>query len=215
MKSAILDADKEGFLRSETSLVQTIGRAARNEHGEVIMYADSVTPSMEKAITETVRRREIQEKYNAEHGIIPKTIKKDVHQIIEITSKEKLDGKKKHLSKKEEIIMKLKKNNVNVLLDEIRTITIKGNKINILGLVEEQGSAEAYMKRAKGNFQYKDYSIIFQEFAKLPGIKLVLCHYPENFKAIGDKSYYKYKFDLMFSGHAHGGQFRLPFVGGL
>ena len=81
--------------------------------------------------------------------------------------------------------------------------------------MEEQGSAEAYMKRAKGNFQYKDYSIIFQEFAKLPGIKLVLCHYPENFKAIGDKSYYKYKFDLMFSGHAHGGQFRLPFVGGL
>nr|WP_302660825.1 metallophosphoesterase [uncultured Clostridium sp.] len=118
-------------------------------------------------------------------------------------------------AKYEEIIMKLKKNNVNVLLDEIRTITIKGNKINILGLVEEQGSAEAYMKRAKGNFQYKDYSIIFQEFAKLPGIKLVLCHYPENFKAIGDKSYYKYKFDLMFSGHAHGGQFRLPFVGGL
>ena len=102
---AILDADKEGFLRSETSLVQTIGRAARNEHGEVIMYADSVTPSMEKAITETVRRREIQEKYNAEHGIIPKTIKKDVHQIIEITSKEKLDGKKKHLSKKERQLM--------------------------------------------------------------------------------------------------------------
>ena len=102
---AILDADKEGFLRSETSLVQTIGRAARNEHGEVIMYADSVTPSMEKAITETVRRREIQEKYNAEHGITPKTIKKDVHQIIEITSKEKLDGKKKHLSKKERQLM--------------------------------------------------------------------------------------------------------------
>ena len=102
---AILDADKEGFLRSETSLVQTIGRAARNKHGEVIMYADSVTPSMEKAITETVRRREIQEKYNTEHGITPKTIKKDVHQIIEITSKEKLDGKKKHLSKKERQLM--------------------------------------------------------------------------------------------------------------
>ncbi len=92
---AILDADKEGFLRSETSLVQTIGRAARNEHGEVIMYADSVTPSMERAITETLRRREIQEKYNTEHGITPKTIKKDVHQIIEITSKEKPEGKKK------------------------------------------------------------------------------------------------------------------------
>ena len=102
---AILDADKEGFLRSETSLVQTIGRAARNEHGEVIMYADSVTPSMERAITETLRRREIQEKYNTEHGITPKTIKKDVHQIIEITSKEKLEGKKKHLSKKERQLM--------------------------------------------------------------------------------------------------------------
>lgn len=92
---AIIDADKEGFLRSETSLVQTIGRAARNANGEVIMYADSVTPSMERAITETLRRRKIQEKYNEEHGIIPKTIKKNVRQVLEITSKEKLDGKRK------------------------------------------------------------------------------------------------------------------------
>ncbi len=102
---AILDADKEGFLRSETSLVQTIGRAARNENGEVIMYADSVTPSMERAITETVRRRDIQQKYNEAHGITPKTIKKDVRQVIEITSKEKLSGKKKHLTKKEKQLM--------------------------------------------------------------------------------------------------------------
>lgn len=84
---AILDADKEGFLRSETSLVQTIGRAARNANGEVIMYADSVTPSMERAISETFRRRDIQMKYNEDHGIIPKTIKKDVRDVIEITSK--------------------------------------------------------------------------------------------------------------------------------
>ena len=82
---AILDADKEGFLRSETSLVQTIGRAARNADGLVIMYADSVTPSMERAISETVRRREIQQKYNEENCIIPKTIKKDIHDIIEIS----------------------------------------------------------------------------------------------------------------------------------
>lgn len=102
---AILDADKEGFLRSETSLVQTIGRAARNENGEVIMYADCVTPSMERAITETIRRREIQQKYNEEHNITPKTIKKDVRQIIEITSKDKLEGRKKHLTKKERALM--------------------------------------------------------------------------------------------------------------
>lgn len=99
---AILDADKEGFLRSETSLVQTIGRAARNANGEVIMYADSVTPSMERAISETTRRRSIQQKYNEEHGVTPKTIKKSVRDVLEITSKEKVEGKsKKRMSKRE------------------------------------------------------------------------------------------------------------------
>ena len=88
---AILDADKEGFLRSETSLVQTIGRAARNAEGQVIMYADSVTNSMERAITETERRRSIQQKYNEENGITPKTIIKNVHEIIEIGTKPKTD----------------------------------------------------------------------------------------------------------------------------
>ncbi len=91
---AILDADKEGFLRSGRSLIQTIGRAARNAEGQVIMYADSVTPSMEYAITETERRRAIQEKYNLDHGIVPKTIKKDVAEILEIST-HKDDGKKK------------------------------------------------------------------------------------------------------------------------
>ena len=85
---AILDADKEGFLRSETSLIQTIGRAARNAGGQVIMYADSVTPSMERAIKETERRRAKQKAYNEEHGIIPQTIKKDVREIIEISTHE-------------------------------------------------------------------------------------------------------------------------------
>ena len=98
---AILDADKEGFLRSETSLVQTIGRAARNANGQVIMYADSVTPSMERAITETERRRTIQQKYNDEHGIIPKTIKKDVRDIIEIGSKVETDKPDSKLSRAE------------------------------------------------------------------------------------------------------------------
>ena len=82
---AILDADKEGFLRSETSLIQTTGRAARNVSGQVIMYADNVTKSMQKAIEETYRRREIQDKYNKEHNIIPKSIVKDVRDVIEAT----------------------------------------------------------------------------------------------------------------------------------
>ena len=82
---AILDADKEGFLRSETSMIQTIGRAARNSESKVIMYADKITGSMDRAIKETNRRREIQMQYNEEHGIIPKTIIKDVRAVIEAT----------------------------------------------------------------------------------------------------------------------------------
>ena len=103
---AILDADKEGFLRSETSLVQTIGRAARNAEGEVIMYADSVTDSMERAISETERRRDIQSRYNTEHGITPKTVIKDVRDIIEIGQKvknEKPISKMSRLEKEAEI----------------------------------------------------------------------------------------------------------------
>lgn len=82
---AILDADKEGFLRSERSLIQTMGRAARNENGKVIMYADKITPSMQVAIDETNRRRKIQEAYNEKHGIVPKTIRKDVRELIRAT----------------------------------------------------------------------------------------------------------------------------------
>ncbi len=98
---AILDADKEGFLRSETSLVQTIGRAARNAEGQVIMYADSVTNSMERAITETERRRSIQQKYNEQNGITPKTIIKNVHEIIEIGTKPKTDKAVSKMSRME------------------------------------------------------------------------------------------------------------------
>ena len=92
---AILDADKEGFLRSETSLIQSIGRAARNAQGQVIMYADTVTGSMERAITETERRRSLQMAYNQEHGIVPKTIIKGVRDVLEITSKKKVEAKTK------------------------------------------------------------------------------------------------------------------------
>ena len=107
---AILDADKEGFLRSETSLIQTMGRAARNENGRVIMYADTVTGSMERAINETRRRRQLQESYNAEHGIRPRTIKKDVAALLEI-SKGSDSSRKEKLTKRdrEELIRKLEK----------------------------------------------------------------------------------------------------------
>ncbi len=109
---AILDADKEGFLRSERSLIQTIGRAARNAEGMVIMYADTVTDSMEKAITETERRRTIQQAYNREHHIIPQTITKKVGEIIEISSHdEETLRKKTKLSKaeREQLIAQLTK----------------------------------------------------------------------------------------------------------
>ena len=82
---AILDADKEGFLRSETSLIQTIGRAARNAEGKVIMYGDVITGSMGKAIEETERRRALQMQYNTEHGITPKTVEKNIRAVIEAT----------------------------------------------------------------------------------------------------------------------------------
>jgi len=117
---AILDADKEGFLRSETSLIQTIGRAARNAHGKVIMYADKMTESMDKAITETYRRREIQHTYNIKNNIEPQTIYKEIADSIVITEEfvdetgivdmDKLENmsnlEKKKLIKKLEIEMK-------------------------------------------------------------------------------------------------------------
>lgn len=96
---AILDADKEGFLRGETSLIQTIGRAARNENGKVIMYADTVTGSMARAISETERRRGIQDAYNKAHGIVPKTVRKGIRDLIELGSAEPAESGKKSASK--------------------------------------------------------------------------------------------------------------------
>ncbi len=108
---AILDADKEGFLRSETSLIQTIGRAARNAEGRVIMYADKITAAMRAAIDETNRRRGIQDAYNKAHGIVPKTIKKDVRELIEITQNESVgkSGVKMTKTEREREIARLEK----------------------------------------------------------------------------------------------------------
>lgn len=112
---AIMDADKQGFLRSERSLIQTIGRCARNEHGKVIMYADTISDSMRVAIDETARRRKIQEEYNKEHGIVPKTIIKEIRELI---SNEDTDGKKE---RKEKMSKKEKVNLIDKLTKEMET----------------------------------------------------------------------------------------------
>ena len=104
---AIMDADKQGFLRSERSLIQTIGRCARNENGHVIMYADYVSEAMEKSIKETNRRREIQDKYNKEHGIVPKTIIKSIKEVISNEVEEKIEDVKLSKKEKEEMLIRI------------------------------------------------------------------------------------------------------------
>lgn len=111
---------------------------------------------------------------------------------------------------------KLKKNGVIALKNEITTLNIKGYEINFLGLVEDLDRENmSKIKRAKCRYFYQDDKVLFNKLEAKSGIKIVLSHYPENFALINDKSYNKYNFDLMFSGHAHGGQFIIPGIGGL
>ena len=117
---AILDADKEGFLRAERSLIQTIGRAARNAEGRVIMYADTMTGSMERAICETNRRREIQQRFNEEHGIVPKTIKKDIRDIIEIGRTDTSAQSQKKTAPKKKLTAAEKEKMINELTKQMK-----------------------------------------------------------------------------------------------
>ena len=121
---AILDADKEGFLRSETSLIQTIGRAARNSESKVILYGDRITKSMEKAMSETERRRKIQKEYNEANGITPTTITKDIRDVIEIT---KLTEQIEEFNSLEEI-MKYSKDNLEKAIKKLELDMYKASK---------------------------------------------------------------------------------------
>ncbi|MBR5587010.1 MAG: excinuclease ABC subunit UvrB [Clostridia bacterium] len=136
---AILDADKEGFLRSETSLIQTIGRAARNADGQVIMYADEITGAMRRAIAETERRRTIQTEYNEKHGIVPKTVIKAVHDVIEATAKVPKSNKKQSKKDIDKLVAQLTKDMrkaaamldfelAATLRDKIKELTNNGSK---------------------------------------------------------------------------------------
>ena len=156
---AILDADKEGFLRSETSLVQTIGRAARNSEGHVIMYADHMTDSMHAAITETERRREIQDEYNKEHGITPQTIKKDIRDLIKISDEheEETGGYEKDMES-------MSKKELKEVIEQV------------LSFIPEKERKEAVKKSCQRCFQAlridvnQEFEVLESFLTKLPGI---------------------------------------------
>ena len=145
---AILDADKEGFLRSDTSLIQIIGRAARNANGKVIMYADNITGSMERAITETNRRRGIQQEYNARHNITPTTIIKSVRDVIDLKDKDEVDKKLDKLEKKAETAETLSKKEKDKLI----------------------GGLTAEMQKAAKNLNFEQAAYLRDRIKKLKGV---------------------------------------------
>ena len=146
----IFDADKEGFLRSETSLIQTIGRAARNSSGKVIMYADKITDSMQNAISETNRRRNIQEDYNSLHGIVPQTVSKKVHEIIKATESVKVNTNKKS----------------NKLLKDAESMSNK----EILNLISKK---EKEMRKLATELKFEEATIIRDEIDELKKLSLL------------------------------------------
>lgn len=126
-----------------------------------------------------------------------------------------LGNHENRLSDLGELVKRIENTGVKVLIDKIDSIKVNNIIINLLGLNENQASRDDYHNRKKGIYLYNDYKSLFNKLESLKGIKIVMSHYPENFSLIGKCSYNNYNFDLMLSGHAHGGQFRLPFIGGL
>lgn len=149
---------------------------------------------------------------------------KRINEIIEFCSRLNkkipvyyiLGNNEMRCSRVKEIVEKLKEKNINVLENEISKIKIKGNIINILGLAEKRvDKGEMFYSKVNSRYKVENVEVLFKRLEKLEGIKIVLSHYPENFESVGNYSYNKYNFDIMFSGHAHGGQFILPRLGGV
>lgn len=149
---------------------------------------------------------------------------KRINEIIEFCSRLNkrvpvyyiLGNNEMRCSRVNEIVEKLKQKNINVLENEIATIKIKDNIINILGLAEKRvDKGEMFYSKINSRYEIENVDSLFRKLENLIGIKIVLSHYPENYEYVGDYSYSKYNFDIMFSGHAHGGQFILPGLGGV
>lgn len=149
---------------------------------------------------------------------------KRINEIIEFCSRLNkkvpiyyiLGNNEMRCSRVNEIVEKLKQKNINVLENEISKIKIKGNIINILGLAEKRvDKGEMFYSKVNSRYEIENVENLFRKLENLKGIKIVLSHYPENFEYVGNYSYNKYNFDIMFSGHAHGGQFILPGLGGV